>query len=199
MNLSLSSESVSGRLLAVALLAVLSFSAGWKVNGWRQETALSDLEKTWAQTAAKTAGDHARRLAAANVRGDELALQLAERENALNTLTEEKNNEITRLTTGRRCLDAPVVRVLNRDRAGGASARVVPEAAGGVVRADGAAAGGADDRRVESGPGDGRFATDADVAGWIATCQARYDVCRGRLDGIRRFYADSENTGGNDE
>lgn len=183
MSLFMDSDSVAPRLLAVALVGVLCFAAGWKTNGWRQEASLADLKKNWSAAVARTANEHARKLAAANVRGDELTLQLAERESALNTLEQEKNNEIARLVTGRRCLDAAVVGVLNRDRAGGSSTRVVSQAAGGAVRADGPAAARADDR-----PEAERYATDADVAGWIGTCQTRYDACRGRLDAIRRFY-----------
>lgn len=183
MSLFMDSDSVAPRLLAVALVGVLCFAAGWKTNGWRQEASLADLKKNWSAAVARTANEHARKLAAANVRGDELTLQLAERENALNTLEQEKNNEIARLVTGRRCLDAAVVGVLNRERAG-QPARAVPQAAGGAVRADGDTAAGADDGSKAE-----RYATDADVAGWIGTCQTRYDACRGRLDAIRRFYA----------
>ena len=169
-------------LVALLLGMAIAGTAGWTANGWRHETTLSNLKSTYATAEKKAAEDHAVALAQANARGDRLMLAQAAMEITHNEVLREKNNEITRLATGRRCLDAGVVGVLNRDGAA-TNGRPVPEAAGGAVRADGGAAAGADDGQAAE-----HYATDADVAGWIALCQSRYATCRGRLDGLRRFY-----------
>lgn len=80
--------------------------------------------------------------------------------------TQEKTDALNRLATGRRCLDAAVVRVLNDERP--AQPDALPETGGEPVPV--------------------RFATDADVGRWAITCRSAYDTCRGRLDAIRRFY-----------
>ena len=84
------------------------------------------------------------RLAAANLRADGINLRLAAAEAEREVRLQEKDHEIRRLTVGRRCLDAGVVRLLN-DNAGIKSAGGMPQATVEPVRADAA------------------FATDTDV------------------------------------
>ncbi len=156
--------------LLLAGAVTLAFGAGWAVNGWRLQTALAELEKTQAEAVAKAATENAELLAFAGQRAGEIAHRLAQSENALAKITEEKDHEIRRLTTGRRCLDAGAVRVLNQPAGHEQPARAVPDAAAPPVFSDAA------------------FATDTDVGTWIAGCQRSYDTCRGRLDGIADFY-----------
>lgn len=96
---------------------------------------------------------------------DTLIVHLAEYENTLVKVEKEKQNAVAKLTKGTRCLDAPVVGVLNN----------VP---------------GTPDAQAQPGPvpPDGAFATDTDVGLWIANAQHQYDTCRGRLDAIADFY-----------
>lgn len=188
-----------GTLIVLLLGSAIAGVAGWTANGWRYETKLSTLKSDHATAEAKAAKDHAEVLAKANARGDRLLVEKAAMENTHNETLREKNNEIARLTTGRRCLDARVVGVLNRDGTA-PNGRPASQAAGVPVRTDGTAAAGADDgqetaRKDSTDTGEEQFATDADVAGWIALCRTRYDICRGDRDRIRRFY-DAPDIGG---
>ena len=97
--------------LLLIISIVVSGTAGWIVNGWRHEAKLADLEKTHVAATKLTAEEHATTLADAIKRGDALQLEKAEQENAHAKDLKEKNDEIARLTTGRRCLDARVVGV----------------------------------------------------------------------------------------
>ena len=186
-----------GTLIVLLLASAVAGLAGWTANGWRYETKLSTLKSTHATATAKAATAHAEALAKANERGDRLLLEKAATENTYNETLREKNDEIARLTTGRRCLDARVVGVLNRDGAA-PNGRPASQAAGVPVRPDGPVAGGADERKEavrKDDTDDEQFATDADVAGWINRCRTRYDICRGDRDRIRRFY-DASDIGG---
>ena len=187
-------------LAALLAVTVLAGAAGWTANGWRYEAQLSDLKSNYATATEKAASAHAKALAEANERGNHLVIEQAAMENTFNETLREKNNEIARLTTGRRCLDARVVGMLNRDDGAASNGRSAPQAAGVVVRADGTAAAGADDGQETAGndgadAGEESFASDADVAGWIALCRTRYDICRADRDRLRRFY-DAASLGG---
>lgn len=164
--------------LAAIILAAVCFAAGWITQGWRQEGEIARINETHANASRLAAEKNATELAAARQRGDQLTLQLAGYENTLQVFAQEKNREIARLTTGRRCLDGAAVRVLNQS-AGSLGQGIVPASAGSALRPAANATAGADD---------GAFATDADVAGWIGLCQRSYDTCRSRLDAIARFY-----------
>ncbi|NHC05907.1 hypothetical protein [Azonexus fungiphilus] len=165
---------VLGTLLFAAVFAGL----GWAVRDAVADADMATAEKGWAKAEKSRADRLATTLTTAQKRGDQLALQVNDLSNTLSLFAEEKNREIARLATGRRCLDAGLVRVLNRPT-DSQSAGAVPETAGQPVRPDAGA--GAD-------PDDGAFASDADVATWANTCRTRYDTCRGRLDAIRQFY-----------
>lgn len=184
-------------LVVLLVASAIAGGAGWTANGWRYETKLSTLKSTHATDTAKAATAHAEALAKANERGDRLLIEKTATENTYNDTLREKNNEIARLTTGRRCLDARVVGVLNRDGAA-PNGRLAPQAAIVPVRTDGPAAGSADDGKETVRKDDAdeeQFATDTDVAGWINLCRTRYDICRDDRDRIRRFY-DAPDIGG---
>lgn len=184
------------KTLIVALIAAaVGLGAGWTANGWRLNTKISTLKKDHAEADSKAARENVSLLEKGFLRGDRLSLELAEKTNHLTTLEQEKNREIARLTTGRRCLDRAVVGVLNRDSAA-AGGGPVSKASGGTLRANGSAAADSHDGQNEDGADDGRFATDTDVAGWANLCRTRYDTCRGHLDAIREFYADKPGAGG---
>jgi prophage endopeptidase len=156
-------------LLAV-LLITLGFGAGWTANGWRKDAQIAEINQGHANAAARAAEENAASLAAANLRGDNIALQLAGWENTLTVFAQEKTHEIERLTVGRRCLDGAAVRVLNQS-VSLQQPRLIPEATSEPVRTDVA------------------FATDTDVGSWIVICQRGYQTCSGRLDAIAKFYS----------
>ena len=156
------------KALLLAVFLTLAFGAGWSVNGWRLGAALTQEKKAHATALKKAARQAVDRIKDAERRNDALTSALAQAENERFTIAQEKDREIRRLTTGRRCLDAAAVRVLNDS----ASARTdaLPEAGGKPLSADAA------------------FATDTDVGLWARTCRDSYDTCRGRLDAIADFY-----------
>ncbi len=173
----MSPEAVKSLIFAVVAAAI--FFAGWAVEGWRKSAEISRLETAHANAVTKEATKNAAVLEEAQARGDQLALSLAARESTLTIFAEEKNREIAKLTSGRRCLDADAVRVLNTPNGAGRVGGLASPATGVVLRTDAAIAAPADD---------GTFASDTDVAGWIGLCQRSYDTCRGRLDAIADFY-----------
>lgn len=170
----------------VVALAVCLFGSGWLVEGWRKDGEIARLQGVQALAEAQAEKANAKRLAEASSRGDRLALQLAGTQETLTAFAEEKTREIARLTSGRRCLDGAVIRLLNQP-AGLKLGGVVPQTAGFVVRPNGAAAAGSDDGAAQD-----EFATDADVAGWINLCRARYDTCRSRLQSLADFYQEED-------
>lgn len=103
------------------------------------------------------------RLEAAIARGDSLSTHLAQTESALNKKTLEFSREIARLTTGRPCLGAAAVRLLNSAH----------DAAGSVSQTSG-----------QPDAEDGSIATDTDIAEWVVNAQGQYEICRARLGAL---------------
>lgn len=168
------------KALVMAAIAALIFAAGWAVEGWRKDAEIAQIERAYTKQRAADLQQHLDDLTTAEALGRELVARLATSENALQTLAQEKDLEIRRLTVGRRCLDSAAVRVLNRSAS--LKPAAVPEAASEPVRADAA------------------FATDTDVGIWIGICQRSYETCRGRLKAIADFYSSTEApTGGGEE
>lgn len=97
--------------------------------------------------------------------------QHAEVVRILNEDLDEAHAQLTRLTTGRRCLDAPAVRVLNR------TGRVPAPAA----RTDETPA--APERFEDDGAGE-PFATDRDAAVALAECRTQYAAVADQLNKI---------------
>ncbi len=148
--------------LAVGALTAWSFTS----NHYAAEIA--DMEKTQATALAKAEETARKRLEAEQTRGNVLSDKLAKTETALTQKTQEVSDALSRLTTGRKCLDARVVRVLNGTR-NGAAADNVHAATGASDAADGPAA------------------TDTDVSGWINLARGQYEKCRARLGGLIEF------------
>ncbi|ALF87418.1 MULTISPECIES: hypothetical protein [Ralstonia solanacearum species complex] len=107
-------------------------------------------------------------LEAEQKRGNALSDTLAKKETAITEKTQELANALSRLTTGRKCLDARVVRVLNDSSTGTATDNV--RATTGT-----------------SDAADGPAATDTDVASWINHAKGQYEICRARLGALIDF------------
>jgi len=160
------------QLFAAAVLSVFCFTAGWTAEGWRKDAEITRVKRAYTEQRAVDLQQHLDDLTEAEAFGRELVTRLAAQENALQTLAQEKDNEIRRLTIGRRCLDGAAVRVLNRTAS--LKPAALPEAASEPLRADAA------------------FATDTDVGVWVGQCQRGYETCRGRLKAIADFYAEEK-------
>lgn len=96
-------------------------------------------------------------------RGNEASGELAQAETQIVTKTVEVIKYVPQVTTGRKCLDAGAVWLLND----GAPPKL-SQAAGQPV--------------AESRPA--LAASDTDVAGWIAIANGQYDLCAARLNGL---------------
>ena len=155
------------RRIAVScvLLASLSGVVGWQLGRLPVLAELADLRTTHAETARLAAQASARQLQAAQVRGDALTNDLAQRQAQIDQLHQDKRHALTRVTTGRPCLSFAAVRVLNDDPADYGAAPAVPPATGGPDAADGAAA------------------TDSDIGQWVITARTQYATC------IQRYHA----------
>lgn len=159
-------------LIAGLAAGVIAAVAAWHDGHERAATAgaaeLSAYRATVAEGQRQSAAAALKRLEAAQARGDALTLQLQQAE--AQRLADNRGNadEIRRLTSGRACLSAGTVRLLNRGTARGADphAGPVPPAASEPAAADGAAA------------------SDTDVALWADSARSQYDTCRGRLDAL---------------
>jgi len=155
-------------VVAAALFFMGAAGAAALVTGYKN-AEIEALKRTHAEAEAAAAAAALERLQQAQARGDELAQQLATAETTLQTQAEEASREIARLTTGRRCLDGAVVRLLNGPSPG-IRLGAVPQTPGQPAAADGAAA------------------SDRDVAQWARVCRTRYDTCRARLDALIDYH-----------
>jgi len=156
--------------LALAVVAALAAGAAGYRLGHKTAQAAGDaaLSKHQAATAIRerqAAEAALARYQAAQARGDALEARLAMAESTRQSLAQEHAREIKRLTTGRLCLNAGTVRLLNQP-AIGLRPPALPASAGWPAAADGA------------------VATDTDVAGWVDLARRRYDTCRERLDAL---------------
>lgn len=127
-----------------------------------QQSSAYDKEKR------ELAEANAARLQALNERGDTLSAQLLQAQAANTKLLTEKRNAITKVTTGRACIDEPALRVL--DNAPGLRVADLPPTTSST-----AATGG-------------RVATDTDLAGWSLEAGAQYRICKYRLDALIDWY-----------
>lgn len=163
--------SIARPWLAVAFLVwtLLAAVAGWQTGREQEQdrctaqvATLKADQAIQERQAAQAALD---RLQQAQARGDALQARLATEETNRQTQAQEHEREIKRLTTGRPCLNAGTVRLLN-EPAVGLRTPALPAPASGADAADAAAA------------------SDTDVAGWIDAARRQYDTCRDRLGAL---------------
>lgn len=156
--------------LALAALAALTagitgYSLGHGIAKANGDAALADLQRTQATRETQAAEAALARFQKAQARGDVLEARLAAETSSRQTQAQEHAREIKRLTTGRPCLNAGTVRLLN-EPALGLRASTLPGSTGGPAAADAPAA------------------SDTDVADWIDNAHRQYDTCRSRLDAL---------------
>ncbi len=99
------------------------------------------------------------------------------RADAANRQALELTHEVEALTTGRTCLDARVVRVLNGSPAASAD-RTAPNVPAPAKQPAAAASAPAANPNV---------ATDRDIVGWVIQVRAMYETCRARIDALRQW------------
>jgi len=154
----------------VSIAAWCGYRFGVSTEHARGNEQIATLRQTYADENAQAQAELRKQLKAATARGDELSSQLLTREATTTRQSQEKTLAVTKITSGRRCLDADVVRLLNADSpiqpSTSHNGGNVPEAASSAAATDGAAA------------------TDTDVALWANNARSQYDICRSRLDAL---------------
>lgn len=160
-----------------AMLGAAVGSAPLRLELSRTETQLATVERDHARQLAAAADAASVVMHAAQQRGNALSAGLLAAESEIQTMKEQRDEALVRATTGRRCLDAGALRVLDDARQPKTPAPV-PVATGG------AAAPGATTAAGLSPAGGGEWASDTDVARWANHAQLAYDTCRARLDAL---------------
>lgn len=154
--------------IALGVLALsVSAALGYHFGGLSAEAELARIREQSFRDQAAIAEHNSRRLLAAQTLGDTLTNQLAVAKRLAATLRSERDDAIRKNTTGRHCLDAAAVRVLN---APGQQPADLPEAPGQSAATDASA-----------------FATDTDVGLWSSHARDEYDECARRLDALIVF------------
>lgn len=159
----------SGFKVAVFVVALIAAALGGAyLMADHKDALIARMEADQAKAEAAVIAAGAERLRDAQARGDTLTNQLALAEKAREQTASEHAREIKKLTTGRPCLNAGVVRLLNNSGQGNDSASV--PAPTRVAAAE-----------------DGPFATDTDVASWADNARRQYNSCRDRLGALIDF------------
>ena len=159
-------------IISLAIAAAVSALAAWTVQGWRMDSALATLRNSHTQAQAELTERNAKHLVRVWERGDELATSLNIQQSHITKLHQEHTREINRLTTGRACLSAELVGVLNNTQPATADRPdPLPTPTGGPDAAHAAA-----------------FATDADVSTWAATARRDYAECAARLGALIEWH-----------
>lgn len=172
----LSPSSLATHTVAAAVAATLAGWAAWTWQGDRaaaaldaERLALATERQNHATAQAELTERNARYLLRVWERGDGLATQLASQQTHIQQLHQEHARAITRLTTGRPCLSAELVSVLNRTDQPTPADRPdpLPTPASSPAAADAAP-----------------FATDTDISTWASTARRDYATCAARLGAL---------------
>lgn len=162
------------RPLLLALVAAALFAAGWAANGWRKNAAIAALETAHAARREADLRQNMDYLIEAERQGEVLSARAAAAEAARDTALQETQNALRQATTGRPCLSAGAVRLLNAPGAAHLKPPGLPAPAGQPAGADAG------------------IASDTDVVLWAAHARRSYDTCRGRIAAVAEFYGPAD-------
>lgn len=154
-------------LLWSAYTSACLFAGSW-VEGNAKDVEIAGLKLTHANQQRVATEAALLDFQAAKTRADLLESRLAAADRSRQTQALEHAREIKRLATGRPCLNAGLVGLLNG--AAGTAPAAVPETTGEPAAATAAAA------------------SDSDVAGWIDHAQRQYDACRDIVQALSDFH-----------
>lgn len=161
-------------LVIVAMTFALGFAAGWKWQASRVAEVKLSQQKD--DTAAVT--EAADQLKAAQDRADEIDRAAAARELVLTAKLQEAQDALKKKTLGRPCLGGPALRLLGTSP-GLRLAPLLSDASGSLYGGSGAVAADPQD--------EGEYASDSQIADWIAVAGAQYERCRSRIGDIRAW------------
>jgi prophage endopeptidase len=154
-------------LMIVALFAFsIGSGAGWFVTDAVLGKQIVRMVADDANEKAVAEKVYRERFAAAQALGDTLSDRLAQTEFHLTQKTKELSNALSKVTTGRACLNGAAVRLLNNTDN---DSNAVPKTTGTSAAEDAA------------------VATDTDIADWIGSAKGQYETCRARLAALIDF------------
>lgn len=164
------------------LVALLIFAAGfgsaWSWQAVRADARIETVklanEKIRTADATQAADD----LLAASDRANEIDRAAERRESVLNAKLQEVQHALKKSTLGRPCLGGPALRLLGQSH-GLSLGPLLPETTGALHGGSGAAAADPED--------EGEYASDTQIADWIAGAGAQYDRCRASIGDIRSW------------
>lgn len=151
-----------------ALVGVLITQTVYEAELLAERAKVMQLTTQQAQEKEAQAKQALQTIQEARQRGDALQVKLDRTEQQLALTTQEKHRALQQTTTGRACLNADTVRVLN-DQAARTGPTLLPQAASQPITPD------------------ARFTTDTDVANWISNTKQQYRLCQARLDALIDF------------
>ncbi|MCL2345557.1 MAG: hypothetical protein FWC58_06860 [Desulfobulbus sp.] len=172
---------MSPNLIISLSIAVSSFCSGWIIQGYRLNSEITRIEAAWHQEnkdSAEAASQIAEEVIRIEREGERLAARALELETEANRMGKEKDDVLRKITSGRLCLTADIVRLLNDHDAARTAGSALSAPARDIAHAH---------ATTTADPDVGRFATDGDIALWARNAKTQYDACRGRIDALRRF------------
>ena len=179
---------MSDLLIGLVIFAA-GFGAAWSWQGANAEARIGTLTTQHEKQAGDAARQAARNLKVMQDNADRIDAAAAIRTAALDRKLQETKDALKTATRNRPCLGGPALRLLGQSpglRLGVAG----PASAGPLYRGS---AGTAADPEDESDTG---YATDSQIAAWIATAGVYYERCRGRIRDIREWVnADGQDHG----
>lgn len=150
--------------IGLAVVALGCAGLGWFVGRAPLQVQLAQQTTAHAQEQVQLIRRTVAALQAAQAHGDALSAGLLQQQTQIDQLKSEATRAIKKATSGKPCLNAPALRLLNT--APGLGVRDLSPATG-------------------STPAAGEpFATDTDVAFWIVDAGAAFETCRTRLDAL---------------
>lgn len=164
-------------ILPYLVAAVLGFIGAWSIQELRAEARISALklaQKTATEAAAVEAAAVLKQSAA---RADAVDHAAAARETALSAQLQESRDALKKATSSRPCLGGAALRVLGQSPGLtiGESLPADPGASAGTVAAVAAAT---------ASEGEDEYASEAQIADWIAVAGAEHERCRARIADI---------------
>jgi len=181
-------------LVAVTAL-LLGVVAGAAVTAAVKDKALAQLREQHANARLTAALQSVARLQAALARGDQLTRDLHQAHAATLALQDRLDHEIARVTTGRACLGADALGLLDRAAAGPQPAAKTTGQPAAAYASEPAAAASqrtrpqVGDINVADSPDDA-VASDTDVTRWANTAYAQYAQCAQRLNALIDWHID---------
>lgn len=159
-------------LIACGLVAVGGIA--WETGRAPLKVEIAQLKLDHTAESLRIA-DHATEvLKLAGRQGDALSNALAQSQEQIETLSREKRDAVSKVTTGRTCLGESALRLLST--APGIRVHGLGPAASGPAAAGSTSAANPDH--------DTTVSTDADITSWAIDAGAQHEVCRARLDAL---------------